>query len=321
MKTAFARTTQDSRSGFERRYRAALSEYVGNPNEHALRHAYELGRQALEDGKSLLDLSALQQETMLALMEEAADRKASAQVLRTASAFLNEFLSPYEMAHRGFQDAVRALRQANDKLESEISRIAYAVHDEAGQMLAAVHLALADLGSKLSKAQQEHVAQMEQMLLDVERQLRRFSHELRPTILDELGWIPAIEFLAEGVTKRSNIPICIEAQVERRLPRPVETALYRVVQEALTNVTKHAKASRVVIQIRPKGKLMTCLIDDDGEGFETAAIEADRNRRGLGLIGMKERLESVGGILQIKSTPGKGTQLLIGVPLTEREKE
>jgi signal transduction histidine kinase len=321
MSAASAKSTQQSLTSFEDRYRATLAEYVANPNEDVLRRAYDLGRQAVDEGKSLLEMTSLHQDELLALMGAARDRQAAMEVSRMAAEFLNESFSPYEMAHRGFQDAVRALRQVNEKLENEISRIAYAVHDEAGQMLAAVHLALAELGTKLNKAQQDHIGRMEQMLLDVERQLRRFSHELRPTILDELGWIPAIEFLSEGVTKRSKLPIRIEAEVEQRLPRPVETALYRVVQEALTNITKHAKANRVEIKIRPKGELMTCSILDDGEGFDVAAIEADRNRRGLGLFGMKERLDAVGGRFQIESAPGKGTELLIQVPLTDPRKE
>src|ERR1700739_2677540 len=116
-------------------------------------------------------------------------------LLRAGADFLTESLSPYEMAHRGFQDAVKALRQLNETLEEEIKRIAYAVHDEAGQLLVAVHLALADVSRGLPKAQQDQIGRVEQLLDQVEKQLRRYSHELRPAVLDDLGWIPAVRFL------------------------------------------------------------------------------------------------------------------------------
>src|SRR4029077_16595420 len=107
-------------------------------------------------------------------------------------------------AQRGVQDAIAALRQFNETLEEEIKRIAYGVHDEAGQILVAVHLALADLAGELPERQKEQVGRIEELLKQVEGQLRRYSHELRPTVLDDLGWIPAIRFLAEGVSKRAH---------------------------------------------------------------------------------------------------------------------
>ena len=117
------------------------------------------------------------------------------ELLTAAADFLAETLSPYEMAHRGVQDAIAALRQLNETLEEEIKRIAYAVHDEAGQLLVAVHLALAEVARELPEPQKEQVGRIEELLNQVEKQLRRYSHELRPTVLDDLGWIPAIRFL------------------------------------------------------------------------------------------------------------------------------
>src|SRR5260370_13677263 len=101
------------------------------------------------------------------------------------------------MTQRGFQDAVKALRQLNETLEEEIKRIAYAVHDEAGQLLVAVHLALAEVARELPQAQQEQIGRIAGLLTQVEKHVRRDSHELRPTILDDRVWVPAIRFLAE----------------------------------------------------------------------------------------------------------------------------
>src|SRR6267378_293865 len=160
------------------------------------------------------------------------------------------------MAHRGFQDAVKALRQLNETLEEEIKRIAYAVHDEAGQLLVAVHLALAEVALELPEPQQAQLARIKEMLNQVEKHLRRYSHELRPTILDDLGWIPAVRFLADGISKRANLPIHIEAPNPERLPSAIETTLYRIVQEALTNAVKHAKAGNVWIRARKENALL-----------------------------------------------------------------
>jgi signal transduction histidine kinase len=300
---------------FEDRYCTALSEYTMRGGEAALRKAYELGRIAIDDGKSLIEIAALHHQVLLLLVQEAEGAERHASLLRAGADFLAESLSPYEMAHRGFHDAVKALRQLNETLEEEIKRIAYAVHDEAGQLLVAVHLALADVSRELPKPQQEQLGRIEQLLDQVEKQLRRYSHELRPTVLDDLGWIPAIRFLAEGVSKRANLPIQIKTMVAGRLPGAVEIALYRVIQEALTNATKHAKASRVSIQVRRIGRALCCSIQDDGRGFDVRAVQSDRGRRGLGLIGMQERMNAIGGTILIDSAPGRGTKLLIRVPI------
>src|SRR5260221_10418632 len=132
------------------------------------------------------------------------------ELLRTSAEFLAECVSPYEMAHRGFQDAVKALRQLNETLEEEIKRIAYAVHDEAGQLLVAVHLALAEVQLGLPEAQQAQLARIRELLNEVEKHLRRYSHGLRPTILEDLGWGSAVRFLAGGNSEGGSLPNSIE---------------------------------------------------------------------------------------------------------------
>jgi signal transduction histidine kinase len=212
------------------------------------------------------------------------------------------------------QDAITALRHLNETLEEEIKRIAHAVHDEAGQFLVAVHLALADVARELPERQKEKLGRVEELLNQVEQQLRRYSHELRPTLLDDLGWIPAIRFLAEGVSKRANLSIQINTRVAGRLPGDMEIALYRIVQEALTNAAKHSKATRVWIRIARKNRIFCCSIEDDGVGFDVGAVQSDVKRRGLGLIGMQERLNGIGGTMSIDSARGRGTKLLIQLP-------
>ena len=305
-------------AGFEDAYRSSLGEYAAGGGEPALGRAYELGRRALTERKTLVEMASLHHEAVLALVRGAESEKRREKLLQSGGEFLAECLSPYEMAHRGFQEGVKALRQLNETLEEEIKRIAYAVHDEAGQLLVAVHLALAEVASELPERQQAQVAQIKELLNQVEKHMRRYSHELRPTILDDLGWIPAIRFLAEGISKRADLPIHIEASASERLPTNIETTLYRIVQEALTNAVKHAKAAHVWIRAWREDLAQCCSIRDDGGGFDSSQARAVPGRKGLGLIAMHERVTAIGGTLRIDSRPGLGTELSIRIPLEDK---
>jgi len=298
-------------------YRAALDRYVSQTSEAALGCAYELGRKAMAQGKTLLEIASIHHLALreIFLNPNRKNGEFRKRALQASADFLTETLSPYEMAHTGFQEAVTALRQMNDRLEEQIKGIAYAVHDEAGQLLVAVHLALAGLATELPSAQQEQIVKIEALLNDVEKQLRQYSHELRPTVLDDLGWIPALRFLADGVSKRANIPIHVEANFAERLPGPVETAIYRVVQEALNNAVKHANATDIWICVKRHAKTLSCTVRDNGRGFDVPALRVQRQRKGLGLTAMQERLNAVGGAVEIESSPGKGTELRITLPM------
>jgi two-component system, NarL family, sensor histidine kinase NreB len=211
--------------------------------------------------------------------------------------------------------AEKALHHLNEALEAEVKRIAHALHDEAGQLLASVHIGLADVARDLPPHVAQRLTDVAGLLNKIEEQLRHLSHELRPTILDDLGLRPALEFLADGVSRRTGLHIRVEGSAGARLPAPTETALYRIVQEALTNVTKHAQATKVAITLTRSGRQLRCTIRDDGVGFDVRAVRARRGARGLGLIGIQERLHAVSGTLEIVATPGGGTRLIMAVPL------
>src|SRR6266481_80347 len=314
MKMATGRKPK-AQASFEDEYASLLREYGAGTGEAALGRAYELGRRAFTERKSLVEIASLHHQTLQGLIREEKDEKRREDLLRAGGDFFAECLSPYEMAHRGFQDAVKALRQLNETLEEEIKRIAYAVHDEAGQLLVAVHLALAEVAQELPEPLLAQVTQIKELLNQVEKQLRRYSHELRPTILDDLGWIPAIRFLAEGISKRANLPIHIKTRISGRLPGPAETALYRIVQESLNNAVKHAKARNIWIRAWRESQVLHCSIRDDGEGFDTHRAQGTPGRKGLGLIAMQERVSAIGGTLRIQSGPGQGTEISLRLPL------
>jgi len=222
------------------------------------------------------------------------------------------------LAHR---DALRDLsaRYLLAK-EEEAKRIAHQLHDEAGQITTSIHLALAEIGRELPDRNRERLRQVSTYVDEIEDRLRRLSHELRPTILDDLGLRPALEFLAEGFSARTGIPIRVEGKTDGRVDSLVETAIYRVVQEALTNIARHASADGASIRLRHAHDRLRCTIRDDGVGFAANRLRrgAKGVGRGLGLLGVRERLDALGGRVQIRSTPGAGTELSVVVPLGRR---
>jgi PAS domain S-box-containing protein len=208
-----------------------------------------------------------------------------------------------------------ALRRLNEHLELQAGSIAHALHDEAGQLLTSAYIALTEAARELPPAARDRLHDVRKHLDGIEDQLRRVAHELRPLILDDLGLVPALEFLAQSVQQRRGISIAVEAALERRLPAAVEITLYRLVQEALTNVSKHAQALHVTIRLEHRGRALRCVIEDDGVGFNAAGLVARQGEQGLGLIGIRNRLEALGGTFEINSAPGRGTELVVTIPL------
>jgi signal transduction histidine kinase len=211
------------------------------------------------------------------------------------------------------------LRRLNQMLEQEAKRIAHALHDEAGQLLASAHIALDEAVRELPARHRPAIQRVKNLLDQSELQLRNLAHELRPTILDNLGLLAALEFLADGVSKRTRLDIRVEGTAINRLPPGSDTALYRIAQEALNNVVKHARAGRVEIKVWPEAGEVRCSIRDDGIGFDQEALPDRRGDRGLGLIGIQERLHALGGAFYIHSAPGRGTELVVTIPMEVRD--
>lgn len=300
---------------FAGEYKQALEKYLRRGGEATLQRAYEIGRRGLGEGVGVLNMVALHHTAIIEILSSRKGSKGmNPQALRRASMFFAESMSPFEMTHRAVGEANEALRHMNQTLEDEVKRIAHALHNEAGQLLAAVHLSLDRVEQDLNPQQQSRLREVKNLLDGVELQIRRLSHELRPTILDDLGLVPAIEFLSEGVAKRSGLRISFHSSIPKRLSPNLETVLYRVVQEALNNVTKHARAKSVRIRLRSAGKTVHCHIVDDGLGFDTAVSSAGPKERGLGLLGIREKLHPLGGAIRISTAPGQGTKLFIDVP-------
>lgn len=299
----------------ENRYRGALQDYLAHPDEALLERAYGLGRQALADGRGVLDMATTHSQALASVMASAESTDDRGRVSDSLERFFVEALSPFEIAHRSFRDANAVLHRMNDVLEDQAKRIAYALHGEASQLVASVHLALADVATRLPPDRVKEIQSVRGLLDQIEDRIRRISHELRPTILDDLGLVPAIEFLADGMSQRWGIPVTVRGTAGEGLPLTVETALYRAVQEGLTNVARHAQATQAEVTLQRSPVLITCAVRDDGRGIDPAAVGAAQGRRGLGLVEIRERMAALGGTLRLAPRADGGTEFIVEIPL------
>jgi signal transduction histidine kinase len=298
------------------KYAAALEDYLRQRDESCLHRAYELGRQAVREGRSILEMIELHQKAALEYVSHSVSSAQGARVFEAAGVFLREAMSPYEMTNRAFGEANTALQNLNETLEAEIRRLAHALHDDAGQLLAVVHLKLEDISRALPAHLREGLQEVRRVLDQIEDQLRGLAHELRPPALED-GLMPALQSLAGSVFRRTGLRVTVEAAELTRLPVRIEAVLYRVVQEALKNSSKHAHARNAKIRLSNLQGCVCCCVEDDGTGFDQSALSSGKIRRGLGLLGIHERLHVLGGSCEIQSAPGQGTKLNIKIPLEQ----
>lgn len=303
-------------AGFADAYRLALVGYLQGSGESGLTEAWELGRRALRERLGLLEVTAFHFQ----LVAGQIPRRAHTVVPRlqeAAGLFLLEVLASFEMAQRGFDEATQVLRQLNQRLENELRRIAHSLHDEVQQLLVTVYIGLEEIRDELPAEKAAPLSAILRQVDGIAEHVRAISHELRPTILDDLGLLRACEFLAEGVSKRAGIRVEVRGSTGGRLPTDVETALYRLMQEALTNATKHGKATHISVTLERQPRSLTGSVRDDGVGFDVPAVLSRADTHGLGLIGMRERLVALGGRFSISSKPNHGTQIQFDVPLED----
>jgi len=304
------------RDVFRCRYLDGLHDYLGSLGEEDLHRAYEMGRDAMVAGLGILDVTAWHHEALRSLLARQQDSECCT-ATDGAGRFLAECLSPFEMSHRGTREAALALQRMNEALENEAKRIGQALHNEAGQLLASVHIGLADLAPDLSAPERKKLDQIVLALKQTEDSLRDLSHELRPMILENLGLLPALRSLSEKLARRNHLSISIHARGTTRLPAAIESAIYRSVQEALNNVARHARARSVRIQLRCGQRWACCIVQDDGVGLQRGPRGAPKRHdgAGLGLIGIRERLGALGGTFRMVSRPQLGTRFLLIVPV------
>ncbi len=203
-------------------------------------------------------------------------------------------------------------------IEEERKRVARELHDDTAQALVALvrNLDALMLDVEEQPAARERAEEIRTLAESILRDVRRFSRDLRPSLLDDLGLVPAVEWLTEDLGQQSGVRGQLDViGIPRRMEPDVELSLFRIAQEAISNVRRHARATRVVVRLSFADKKVRLQVRDNGAGFVPGERAADlSSARGLGLRGMRERAELIGGTLSVTSDPGKGTISEVSAP-------
>lgn len=228
-----------------------------------------------------------------------------------------------KQAKEALQQQTRRLRaltaQLSEVTEAERQRLARELHDQVGQNLTALGINLSIVRSQIpGEAAAPVRSRLDDSLLLVEQtaeRIRDVMADLRPPVLDDYGLVAALHWYGEQFAGRTGLSVAVEGEkpVPRLVPR-VENALFRIAQEALTNVAKHAQATRVTVTVEVESGVVRLVIADDGKGFNPAHMADPGEAQGWGLLTMTERAEAVGGRCSIESDPGRGTRVIVEAP-------
>ena len=280
-------------------------------------------RTALEASTKLKQLNAeLSQHTRTLvdsnrkLQKEVAKRKAVEAALRESRQASVLLLAESHLLQKQMRLLSRRVLSAQ---EDERRRISRELHDVIAQMLSGINLRLVTL----KKGAATNTKELRQMISDTQRlveksvgRVHRFARELRPSVLDDLGLIPALRSHVQVFSAETGIHTTFTASAGVDvLDSHKRTALYRVAQEALTNIARHARASEASVVVDRQEDVIHVRIQDNGKSFDVAKVLGSRTIRHLGLLGMRERVEMVGGRIKIQSVPGQGTTVTAEVPL------
>lgn len=229
--------------------------------------------------------------------------------LRLAEQFAARAAIAVDLSQRVASDSLRRVVRGQ---ELERQRLARELHDETGQALTSILLGLKAVEeAKSSDELRVAAGELRELVVATLQDVRRLAVELRPKALDDFGLVPALERLVETFGETTGTTIELEAHLgAERLPAELETTIYRIVQEALTNILKHAEARRASILLVRRGGTVTTVIEDDGKGFDPDAVREE----GLGLVGIRERVALLDGRVTVESSPA-GTTLAVEVPV------
>ena len=322
---------------FPREYRDAVQSLMTQGTTNAFEHADSIAREAIAAGVNVVELAAVHHRGVMGVLLEVLAGENDAEGIKAVGSFCAscpawfstrdgnssegreiekrfvDSLSKFAASHRGLQLSNEALHRLEEAREAEARRIAHALHDEAEQLLASVHIAVEDLAREAAAPSRERIRGIRKLLDRAQHELRRLAHELRPPVLDTLGLPAAVHLLADGISDRAGTPISVQCSISSRLPPSTETALYWTIKEALANAVKHAQATRIIVQLQETDGFVTCSVKDDGKGFNREFLMSRKSGPGLGLIAMRERMTARGGNLTINSSPGQGTEIVATV--------
>jgi signal transduction histidine kinase len=263
-------------------------------------------------GRSLEHMRTKIKSSMEAIEE------ANAMLERRVDARTAELKALYAQLAERDEARSQLLRQVITAQEDERKRLARELHDETCQTISALNMRLETAVARLPQgADSAPLLEARALAVRTLDELHRLIYDLRPSVLDDLGLWSAIQWYADRQLKPRGVAVhCEFNEIERRLPPLMETALFRAVQEAVSNIGKHANAEHVLIQCGFEGDVLTIDIEDDGNGFEVAAVKRPKDEgHGWGLLGITERVEALGGAVVIDTAPGQGARIVITVPV------
>jgi signal transduction histidine kinase len=253
------------------------------------------------------------------LEKETARRKAAEESLKASKRHYSELLA---RSHVAREEKRLLARQVLLDQEQERRRISRALHDEISQTLSGINVKLAAFSQDASSPQgfKRRIAGARRLVEKSVDIVHRFALGLRPTLLDDLGLIPALHADMKTLTKRTGLQIRFTAFAGvEKLDNDKRTALYRVVQSALANIAKHAKATIVTVDLQKSPEGIRLKVHDDGKSFQVEEVLQAKRYKRLGLISMRERMEMFGGSFRIESSPGKGTTVHACIPINKAQ--
>jgi signal transduction histidine kinase len=251
------------------------------------------------------------------LKQEINQRRFVEKAFRNSEQHYNDLLEKSFQLQEQLRRISHKVLSAHEEERKEISR---ELHDEIGQSLTGVNITLATLGREATinaRGLRKKIERTQRLVEKSMNAVQRFARELRPPVLDDLGLIPALHSYMKEFAKRNRVRVrCTAIAAVERLDTGKRTVLYRVVQEALTNVAKHAQATRVSVKItRQLDGALRLEIHDNGKSFQVQRVLLGKGKKRLGLLGMRERVEMVGGAFAVESAPGRGTTIQAQIPL------
>ncbi|MFM2295356.1 MAG: hypothetical protein RLZZ350_1769 [Verrucomicrobiota bacterium] len=308
--------------GYPARQRLALIKQAGKFFAVAILPIEKLHRSAQEATAHLEKIvESLSRRTVelaasnLELNVEIAQRKAVEAALKKSKRHYSELLAQSDL----MQEQLRQLsRQILSAQEDERKKISRELHDVIAQTLTGINIRLAALKKEAglnTSGLERSIARTQKLVEKSVDIVHRFARELRPAVLDDLGLIPALHSFVKLFSQRTHLHVNLKvfAGVEA-LDSNQRTMLYRVAQEALNNVARHAHASRVEVNIQKLADGISMKIHDNGKSFNLEAVMKAKGRKRLGLLGMRERLEMIGGAFGVESAPGQGTTIIAQIP-------
>ncbi|MFZ4680871.1 MAG: sensor histidine kinase [Terrimicrobiaceae bacterium] len=249
------------------------------------------------------------------LQHEIIRRKAMEESLRTSETTSSQLLEKSRNMQEELRHFSRRLLSAQEEERKKISR---ELHDVIAQTLTGINLRLATLRTQTTaNARDLHkkIATTQKLVAKSVEIVHRFARDLRPTVLDDLGLIPALQAYMNGFMERTGIRVSFTAFAGvEKMDSARRTVLYRVAQESLTNVARHAKASQAKVTIQDHHGTVQMKIQDNGQGFEVEGAGFAKSRNRLGLLGMRERVEMIGGTFCVESAPGQPTSIIVDIP-------